>query len=169
MTKFLGKWQSEKYMIQGNFKQGLVGLWSHWWKTRLGAADWESGMKLKPIDLGWGLGRWGCFAASPTFHTSLHLLVHPPGQWWTSNIPNPADPIKAQRRNKVLYFLTNPCCTLVVRHSRVPGFPSLQISIFIIWVAPQGGKMFCNWKFQWIWSRLCSSCFFGVLAPFVAG
>lgn len=34
-------------------------------------------------------------------------------------------PYKAQRRNKAPHFLTNPCCSLLVRHSRAPGFPSL--------------------------------------------
>lgn len=35
------------------------------------------------------------------------------------------EPIKAQQRNKnkAPHFLTSPCCTLLVRHSRVLGFP----------------------------------------------
>lgn len=33
------------------------------------------------------------------------------------------EPIKAQQRNKAPHFLPNLCCTLLVRHSRVPDFP----------------------------------------------
>lgn len=59
----------------------------------------------------------------------LHLLlpINPylcptPRPVMDQQIPNPTEPIKAQGRNKAPHFLTS-CCTLVLTHSRVPGFP----------------------------------------------
>lgn len=86
------------------------------WEQLIGRAEWSS----KPPDLGWGL--WGEDALLHLLLSINPYLCPSPRPVMDQQIPNPTEPITAQRRNKAPHFLTS-CCTLVLRHSRVPGFP----------------------------------------------
>lgn len=136
------------------------------WKQLIGRMGWSS----KPIDLGWGrsvevrmLCCISCFPYIPTPAVSVLQASDGPAISQTPWSPSkPREGIKlliSSQTHAVLHWWGTAESLLSL---------SLQISIFITCVAPQGGKMFCSWKFQWVWRCLCSSRFFGVLAPFGA-